>query len=75
MASAALLQGRGFAQVGPNDKVIPWNDQPPPVPPPFASMAKGLTPWEELNSWITSNNKFFGVAHGPWPMAELASGH
>jgi DMSO/TMAO reductase YedYZ molybdopterin-dependent catalytic subunit len=73
VASAALLQGRGFAQVGPNDKVIPWNDQPPPVPPPFASMAKGLTPWEELNSWITSNNKFFSMARYERPVVDERS--
>ena len=32
IAGAALLQGRAFAQSGPNLKTIPWSDQPPPVP-------------------------------------------
>ena len=35
IAGAALLQGRSFAQSG--QKVIPWSDQPPPVPPPLAN--------------------------------------
>ena len=31
-------------------------------------MAKGLTPWEELNSWITSRNKFFSMARYERPV-------
>jgi hypothetical protein len=50
IAGAALLQGRAFAQSGPNPTVIPWSDQPPPVPPPLENVVKGQTPWESLDS-------------------------
>ncbi len=63
IAGAALLHGRAFGQSGANQKVIPWTDQPPPVPPPLANVAKGLTRWEDLDSWITANDKFFSIAH------------
>jgi DMSO/TMAO reductase YedYZ molybdopterin-dependent catalytic subunit len=70
IAGAALLQGRAFAQFGPNQKVIPWSDQPPPVPPPLANEVKGLTRWEDLDSWITPNDKFFSIAHYNRPVIE-----
>jgi DMSO/TMAO reductase YedYZ molybdopterin-dependent catalytic subunit len=63
IAGATLLQSRAFARSGPNQTVLPWSDQPPPVPPPLAEVAKGLTPWEKLDSWITPNDKFFSIAH------------
>lgn len=63
IAGAALLQGRAFAQSGPNPTVIPWSDQPPPVPPPLENVVKGQTPWESLNSWITPNDKLFSIGH------------
>ena len=43
IAGAALLQGRAFAQSGPNLKTIPWSDQPPPVPAPLENVVKGQT--------------------------------
>ena len=63
-AGIAMLSGRAFAQTGvAGDKLIPWSDQPPPVPPPLENVAKGLTRWEDLGSWITPNDKFFSIAH------------
>jgi DMSO/TMAO reductase YedYZ molybdopterin-dependent catalytic subunit len=69
IAGAALLHGRAFAQSGAN-KVIPWSDQPPPVPAPLANVAKGLTRWEDLDSWITPNDKFFSIAHYNRPVID-----
>ena len=64
LAGIALLSDRAFAQSGAaGEKLIPWSDQPPPVPPPLANVAKGLTRWEDLESWITPNDRFFSIAH------------
>jgi DMSO/TMAO reductase YedYZ molybdopterin-dependent catalytic subunit len=64
LAGIALLSDRAFAQSeATGEKLIPWSDQPPPVPPPLANVAKGLTRWEDLGSWITPNDKFFSIAH------------
>jgi DMSO/TMAO reductase YedYZ molybdopterin-dependent catalytic subunit len=64
MAGIALFADRAFAQSGATgDKLIPWSDQPPPVPAPLENVAKGLTRWEDLDSWITPNDKFFSIAH------------
>jgi len=39
-AGIAMLHGRAFARSGPSEKVIPWTDQPVPVPPPLANVVK-----------------------------------
>jgi DMSO/TMAO reductase YedYZ molybdopterin-dependent catalytic subunit len=69
VASVAILSRRAFAQTAPIvAKLVPWSDQPPPVPAPVAdNVIRGLARWEDLNSWITPNDKFFGVAHYGWP--------
>lgn len=63
IAGAALLQRTAFAQSGLNQNIIPWIDQPVPVPPPLANVVKGVTRWEDLDMWITPNDKFFSIAH------------
>ena len=72
LAGAALLQGRAFAQEA-NQRVIPWSDQPPAVPPPLGNVIKGETRWEDLDSWITPNNKFFSIAHYNRPEIDAAA--
>lgn len=44
-------------------KVIPWSDQPAPVPPQAEHVIRGLTRWEDLDTQITPNDKFFSIAH------------
>jgi DMSO/TMAO reductase YedYZ molybdopterin-dependent catalytic subunit len=61
MAGVVLLSERAFGQTA--GKVVPWTDQPAAVPPPLESVVRGLTPWEDLNSWITPNEEFFSIAH------------
>src|ERR1700751_1405988 len=72
-ASILVLNSHGLvAAVQEKDHVIPWSDQPPPVPPPAQGAVKYLTPWESLDSWITPNDKFFEVAHYEWPNLDPA---
>ena len=64
LAGIALLADRALAQSGATGgNLIPWSDQPPSVPPPLENVAKGLARWEDLESWITPNDKFFSIAH------------
>jgi DMSO/TMAO reductase YedYZ molybdopterin-dependent catalytic subunit len=62
MAGVAFVSERVFAQ-SEGTKIIPWIDQPVAIPPPLQNVIKGLTPWEDLDSQITPNNKFFSIAH------------
>lgn len=73
-AAAGILlldRGRGAAQAG--EQLVPWVDQPPAVPPPAQAVIKNLTPWESLDSWITPNDKFFGIGHYEWPVIDAAA--
>lgn len=45
----------------PGDVVIPWLDQPPPNPVP--QIIGSQLVWEDLDSWITPNAKFFSITH------------
>ena len=47
----------------PNDQVIPWLDQPDPVPPPAADVVGKQLVWEQLNSRLTPHDNFFTVKH------------
>jgi DMSO/TMAO reductase YedYZ molybdopterin-dependent catalytic subunit len=49
----------------PGEVVIPWMDQPPPHPRP--QVVSNLQQWEDLDSWITPNEKFFRIAHYQGP--------
>jgi DMSO/TMAO reductase YedYZ molybdopterin-dependent catalytic subunit len=55
----------------PGEKIVPWLDQPPenPVPEVVANQLK----WEELESWLTPNDKFFSVAHYNRPVIDVSS--
>ena len=58
----AIVSGRAFAQTA-NEKLIAWTDLPPPVPEPLQNVVKGITRWEDLDAWITPNDKWFSIAH------------
>jgi DMSO/TMAO reductase YedYZ molybdopterin-dependent catalytic subunit len=71
IASFALAYSARLAQAFPirdGEIVVPWLDQPPPLDDPTI---KHLLKWEELDSWITPNDKFFGVVHFEWPKFDL----
>jgi DMSO/TMAO reductase YedYZ molybdopterin-dependent catalytic subunit len=53
--------------------VVPWLDQPAEVPPPAQSVIGQQLKWEELDSWITPNEKFFTIKHFGQPTVDMAS--
>jgi DMSO/TMAO reductase YedYZ molybdopterin-dependent catalytic subunit len=62
VAGVALLRFPGLAQAFPSrpgEEVLPWADQPPPSPFPEEVQLR----WEELDSYLTPNDRFFTVAH------------
>jgi DMSO/TMAO reductase YedYZ molybdopterin-dependent catalytic subunit len=64
-APALATQGRHGGEV------IPWADQPPPFPDPPPVWV--LPTWEELDTWVTPNEKFFTVYHYGIPQIDGAS--
>ncbi|MCB0214660.1 MAG: molybdopterin-dependent oxidoreductase, partial [Anaerolineae bacterium] len=71
MATMALLNAR-LAQAAPlrqGDVVLPWLDQPEENPAPDEVLS--LLVWEDLDSWITPNDQFFGIAHYEYPEINL----
>ena len=73
-AGILLLKQHRFALAAQTEeRVIPWVDQPPPVPPPAQGAIHNLTPWERLDSWITPNEKFFYIAHYEVPKIDPAA--
>jgi len=69
LTGLALLDPILLARVLPGRKgeeVIPFLDQPPEPP----SGRRNLLNWEELDSWITPNRKFFRVGHYDKPVIE-----
>jgi DMSO/TMAO reductase YedYZ molybdopterin-dependent catalytic subunit len=64
LAALTVLQASRLAHAypgRPGETVVPWLDQPPenPVPQVVANQLK----WEDLDTWITPNEKFFSIAH------------
>jgi DMSO/TMAO reductase YedYZ molybdopterin-dependent catalytic subunit len=69
LAAISTLSERAFAQSATKGaKLVPWSDQPPPVP--AVSAIKALVPWEDLDSWITPNGSFFSIAHYDVPIID-----
>ena len=64
LVGLAWLQGSRQAFAFPHwsgEEVIPWLDQPPANPMP--QVVGNLLQWEQLDSWLTPNDKFFNVGH------------
>ena len=60
-----------FAQAFPSrpgETVVPWLDQPAENPVP--EIIKTQLVWEDLDSWITPNDKFFSIAHFDRPVID-----
>ena len=49
-------------------EVVPWLDQP--LPNPVPEVVKNQLVWEDFDSWITPNDKFFSIAHFNRPVID-----
>ena len=70
LAALAMFQAQ-FAQAFPSrpgETVVPWLDQPAENPVP--EIIKTQLVWEDLDSWVTPNNKFFSIAHFDRPIID-----
>jgi DMSO/TMAO reductase YedYZ molybdopterin-dependent catalytic subunit len=70
IAALAFFQSR-FAQAfpgRPGEKVIAWLDQPTESPDPVGIQSQLV--WENLDSWITPNDKFFSISHFDRPVID-----
>ena len=73
IAALAVFQSR-FAAAFPSrsgEKVVAWLDQLPANPVP--EVIKNQLVWEDLDSWITPNDKFFSIAHYNRPTIDAAA--
>ncbi|CAN5360384.1 hypothetical protein BH10PSE7_BH10PSE7_25420 [soil metagenome] len=63
LATLAAFQSR-FAQAFPSrpgETVIAWLDQPTENPNPTGIQSQLV--WEDMDSWVTPNDKFFSISH------------
>ncbi len=66
-----LISAPFLAQAFPTlkgEEVVPWLDQPPANPVP--EVVRNQLRWEDLDSWLTPNDRFFGVGHYNWPVVD-----
>ena len=70
---AAILASRNAYAfpTRPGEEVVKWVDQLPPNPVP--EVIKKQLVWEDLDSWITPNDKFFSIAHFNRPVIDEKS--
>lgn len=71
LATFALNHAARAFPSQPGEVVIPWLDQPAENPVP--EVIKSQLVWEDLNSWITPNDKFFSIAHFNRPSIDADS--
>ena len=71
LAAFALNHAARAFPSQPGEVVIPWLDQPAENPVP--EVIKSQLVWEDLNSWITPNDKFFSIAHFNRPSIDADS--
>jgi DMSO/TMAO reductase YedYZ molybdopterin-dependent catalytic subunit len=68
LAAVAILNASRAAHAYPSrsgETVVPWLDQQAANPVP--NVIKSQLVWEDLDTWITPNEKFFGIGHFEWP--------
>ena len=71
-AVALLHASRAYAYPGrPGETVVRWLDQPTENPDPVG-IQKQLV-WEDLDSWITPNDKFFSISHFDRPIIDAST--
>lgn len=52
----------------PGEEVVPWLDQPPQNP--SGGVVENLQNWEQFDSWLTPNDRFFRVSHYDKPVID-----
>ena len=55
----------------PGGEIVRWLDQPASNPVP--EVIKNQLVWEDLDSWITPNDKFFSIAHFNRPIIDAST--
>jgi DMSO/TMAO reductase YedYZ molybdopterin-dependent catalytic subunit len=65
--STVAIAGPAHAFPGSGADVLPWLDQPAPIPLPAQNIVGTLLVWEDLDSRITPNAEFFTVKHYDLP--------
>jgi len=55
----------------PGEEIVRWLDQPAPNPVP--EVIKNQLVWEDLDSWIIPNDKFFSIAHFNRPIIDAST--
>jgi DMSO/TMAO reductase YedYZ molybdopterin-dependent catalytic subunit len=55
----------------PGETVVPWLDQPAENPVP--QVIQDQLVWEDWDSWITPNERFFSIAHFDRPVIDAAT--
>jgi DMSO/TMAO reductase YedYZ molybdopterin-dependent catalytic subunit len=73
LAALTVFQSR-FAQAFPSrpgETVIAWTDQPTESPDPVGIQRQLV--WEELDSWVTPNDKFFSISHFDRPVIDATT--
>jgi DMSO/TMAO reductase YedYZ molybdopterin-dependent catalytic subunit len=53
------------APTPPGETILPWLDRPAPNPVP--EVVRNQLVWEEVEDWITPNDKFFSIVHFDLP--------
>lgn len=71
-AVALLHASRAYAYPSrPGETVVPWLDQPTENPDPVGIQTQLV--WEDLDSWITPNDKFFSISHFDRPIIDAST--
>ena len=73
VAGAAFLRLDRLVEAVPleqGEEVIAWLDQPAEVPAPARDVIGQQLVWEELDSWITPNDRFFTIKHFGQPTVD-----
>jgi DMSO/TMAO reductase YedYZ molybdopterin-dependent catalytic subunit len=73
LAAFAVFQSR-FAEAFPSrpgETVIAWLDQPAANPDPVGIQSQLV--WEDMDSWVTPNDKFFSISHFDRPVIDAGA--
>jgi DMSO/TMAO reductase YedYZ molybdopterin-dependent catalytic subunit len=65
--TTVVMAGPAQAFPGGGGEVLPWLDQPAPIPPPAQGVVGHPLVWESLDSRLTPNDEFFTVKHYDLP--------